>query len=105
MTDLGAYSVTVSNACGVVEGTSADIIVTPATLPVIYDENLADGWFRFTVETKIGYNYVIEYKNSLDHPTWVTLTNTPGNGAPQLIYDSAPPPDMRFYRVKQEPSP
>jgi hypothetical protein len=100
--NLGDYTVTISNACGIVEGTSANIMVTPTTLPIIYDANLADGWFRFMVETKIGYDYVIEYKNSLTDPTWSTLTNTPGSGAPQLIYDAEPPPSMRFYRVKQQ---
>lgn len=102
--DLGAYSVTVSNACGGVEGTAADLLVLPTYLPVITDANLADGWFRFMVETKLGYDYVIEYKNDLADPTWTMLTNTPGIGAPQFIYDAAPPADRRFYRVIQIPA-
>lgn len=102
--DLGAYSVTVSNECGTLEGTAADVYVQPTYLPVLTDASLADGWFRFMVETKIGYDYVIEYKNNLNEATWTTLTNTPGIGAPQLIYDAAPPSDQRFYRVIQIPS-
>jgi hypothetical protein len=103
--DLGAYTVTVSNDCGVIEGTSADVVVQPAYLPVLTDANLADGWFRFMVETKIGFNYVVEFKNDLRDPTWTTLTNAPGIGAPAFIYDDAPPADQRFYRVRQEPIP
>ena len=103
--DLGAYSVTVSNDCGSLEGTPADLFVQTTYLPVITDANLADGWFRFMVETKIGFNYVIEYKNSLADPTWTTLTNAPGIGAPQFIYDGEPPPQQRFYRVIQQSGP
>ena len=101
---LGAYSVTVTNACGKVEGTSADVLVQPEYLPVLTDVSLADGWFRFMVETKLGFNYVVEYKNNLNDPAWTTLTNTPGIGAPSFIYDSAPPPDHRFYHVIQYPA-
>ncbi len=103
-TDLGNYSVSVSNACGVLDGTSAEVIVEPTYIPVITDASLADGWFRFMVETKIGFNYVIEYKNDLTDPAWTTLTNTPGIGAPSFIYDSAPHSVKRFYRVVQEPA-
>jgi hypothetical protein len=56
------------------------------------------------VETKIGFNYVIEYKNDLTDLTWTTLTNTPGIGAPSFIYDSEPHSVKRFYRVVQEPA-
>ena len=103
-TDLGNYSVSVSNACGQLDGTSAEIIVEQTYIPVITDASLADGWFRFMVETKIGFNYVIEYKNDLTDPTWTTLTNTPGIGAPSFIYDSEPHAEKRFYRVVQEPA-
>ena len=103
-TDLGNYSVSVSNACGVLNGAAAEIIVEPKYLPVITDASLADGWFRFMVETKIGFNYVIEYKNDLNAPAWSTLTNTPGIGAPSFIYDSEPHTQKRFYRVVQQPA-
>ena len=102
-TDIGNYSVSVSNACGVLDGTSAEVIVESKFIPVITDASLADGWFRFMVETKIGFNYVIEYKNDLTDPTWTTLTNTPGIGAPSFIYDSEPHAQRRFYRVIQQP--
>ncbi len=103
-TDLGNYSVSVSNACGQLDGTSAEVIVEQTYIPVITDASLADGWFRFMVETKIGFNYVIEYKNDLTDPTWTTLTNTPGIGAPSFIYDSEPHAQKRFYRVVQQPA-
>ena len=103
-TDLGNYSVSVANACGQLDGTSAEIIVEPKYIPVITDASLADGWFRFMVETKIGFNYVIEFKNDLTDPAWTTLTNTPGIGAPSFIYDSEPHSQKRFYRVVQQPA-
>ena len=103
-TNLGNFSVSVANAYGQLDGTSAEVIVEPTYIPVITDASLADGWFRFMVETKIGFNYVIEYKNDLTDPTWTTLTNTLGIGAPSFIYDSEPHAQKRFYRVVQEPA-
>jgi hypothetical protein len=101
--NLGSYSVTISNACGMAEGTPAEVAVEPEHIPVITDANLADGWFRFFVDTKIGYDYIVQFKNDLNNPTWTPLTTVTGNGAPQLIYDSAPPPLKRFYQIKRQP--
>ena len=103
--DLGHYSVVVSNACGTLTTAPVDVVAPTVTLPVIYDANLANGWFSFMVDTKIGFDYVIEYQDDLGvGGSWRPLTTVPGIGAAQLIYDSEPPADHRFYRVMQKPS-
>jgi hypothetical protein len=103
--DLGHYTVIVSNHCGTVSSATVEVAAPTLTLPVIYDASLTEGWFRFTVDTKIGFNYLIEYKDELGDGPWQPLTRVPGIGAPQLIFDSEPPPTHRFYRVLQEVAP
>jgi hypothetical protein len=103
--DLGDYSVTVSNACGGIATAPAQISLAPPTLPVLYDLDPANGWFRFMVDTRIGYDYVVEVKNDLNDASWTFLQTATGDGSPQLIYDSEPPPEKRFYRVREVPDP
>jgi hypothetical protein len=101
--DIGSYSVTVNNACGGVATAPVDISLVSPTLPVLYDLDPANGWFRFLVDTRIGYDYIVEFKDKLTDESWTLLTTVPGSGAPELVYDSEPPPEMRFYRVREVP--
>jgi hypothetical protein len=99
--DLGHYSVVVSNECGGVSSAAVEIAAPAASQPVIYDAAYENGWFRFYVDTKLGFEYVIEYRDELTEGAWRELTIVPGTGAPQLIYDESPAPRHRFYRVLQ----
>ena len=101
--DAGDYSVTVSNACGAVITSPANVSLVTPTLPVLYDMNLTEGWFRFTVETRIGFNYVVQYKDDLNDPAWSVLSTVPGSGQAEVILDSEPLPQQRFYRVVEQP--
>jgi hypothetical protein len=103
--DLGHYSVIVSNRCGAVSTAPMEVLAPTVTLPVLYDANLASGWFTFMVDTKLGFDYVIEYQDDLGSDSWKPLKTVPGTGAPQLIYDSEPPASHRFYRVMQQAAP
>jgi len=103
--NVGDYGVTVSNACGAVISTHANVSLAAPVLPVLYDMNLVEGWFHFTVETRMGFDYVIEYKNDLGDAAWTPLDTVPGGGQPELILDSEPLPQARFYRVTERPSP
>ena len=105
LADVGAYTVAISNACGGTVTAPVDLTLVPLTLPVLYDVNASAGSFSFTVETKTGYDYVVEFKNNLNDPAWTPLVTVPGSGGPELIFDSAPLPQMRFYRVRQQPGP
>src|SRR5207237_1160642 len=85
--DFGSYRVRITNTCGSVQSLAADISLSPATLPVLSDVNLTEGWLRFTVDTKVGFDYMVEYKNALTDPDWNPLTTVTGDGNSQLIYD------------------
>ena len=72
---------------------------------MLSEENFDEGWFHFTVDTEIGYTYVVEYKNDLNDASWITLTSAPGTGGPTLLYDSEASAQMRFYRVRRQTGP
>jgi hypothetical protein len=95
--ELGLYTVTVSNLCGVTTSVAAEVRVSQ---PVLLDAAFNGEQFSFTLQTKTGFTYVIEYKNNLNDPAWTPLTTVPGIGGPQLISDPAPAAHMRFYRAR-----
>jgi hypothetical protein len=100
--DVGLYSVTVSNVCAV---TTSAAIEVRLSQPVLLNAAFDGQQFQFTVHTKTGFEYVIEYKNNLNSPTWTTLTTLPGTGEPQVVTDPAPAPQMRYYRARATLSP
>jgi hypothetical protein len=57
------------------------------------------GTFSFTFETRVGVNYLVEYKNNIDDATWTTLQTVVGDGTVVTITDPGPLPDKRFYRI------
>jgi len=95
--DMGFYSVTASNLCGV---TTSPAVEVRLSQPVLLDAAFDGQEFQFTVHTKTGFSYVIEYKDNLNNPSWTPLTTLPGTGEPQLVIDPAPAPQMRYYRAR-----
>jgi len=100
--DAGLYCVTASNLCGAATSPAVEVRLSQ---PVLLDAAFEGGEFQFTVHTKTGFNYVIEYKNDLNDPTWTPLTTIPGNGEPQVVTDPSPATQMRYYRARSELSP
>jgi hypothetical protein len=50
--------------------------------------------------TKPGVSYVVEYKQALNDPDWLVLTNFAGNGAFVPVVDPENLVVSRFYRVR-----
>ena len=97
----GSYGVAVTNNCGGLESEPVAISLAPTTLPLLYDLNASSGVFLFTVDTQIGCTYEVEYKDDLNDLSWTTMAIVPGTGGAQVIYDSGPPSQTRYFRVKQ----
>src|SRR5262249_39154178 len=75
------------------EGVSLPIIVSPAF----------DGTsFSFSFDTIPGKTYVVQYKNSLNDPTWLALATLPGHGTPTTISSSSPSSAQVFYRLSAQ---
>jgi len=96
--DFATYTVGISNADGAVLSDTA--ILTLAVSPVITSVGYNLETFMLTVPTEVGPTYVVEYKDSLDDPTWKVLTTVAGTGSPIPITDNGLTSTVRFYRVR-----
>jgi hypothetical protein len=73
-----------------------------SSLPTIFDSVYTGGSFSARLATAIGFEYPIEYKNSLAPGPWTLLTTLSGDGSVQNFTDPGPvsPTDTRFYRAR-----
>jgi uncharacterized delta-60 repeat protein len=56
--------------------------------------------FSASVATEPGYDYVLEFKNSLGDSTWTALPPVPGDGTVKALTDPSATGPWRFYRVE-----
>jgi hypothetical protein len=72
--------------------------VPPTTL---VSPTLQGGKLSCSLQSQLGLQYVLQYKNNIDDPTWTTVSITSGNGQQITLTDttSAGSPH-RFYRVQ-----
>ena len=54
--------------------------------------------FTFSFASISGRTYLVQYKDSIDDPTWQLLQNLPGDGTTKVINDPMTQ-SQRFYRV------
>jgi outer membrane protein assembly factor BamB len=98
--DFGNYSAVVSNSSGSV--TSAVASLTLAVAPSISGVSKQLSTFSLTFLSEFGPTYFIEYKDALDAPAWLPLTNMAGDGTPGTITDNSVTNAGRFYRVRTQ---
>jgi regulation of enolase protein 1 (concanavalin A-like superfamily) len=96
--DFAPYTVLVSNAGGAVLSQVANL--TLAVAPAINSLGFASGTRTFTFPTELGPAYVVQYKYSLNDPSWQVLTNVPGTGGPITITDNDQTNPVKFYRLQ-----
>jgi hypothetical protein len=95
--DFTDYSVLVTNTDGSVVSDVARL--TFAVAPSISLPCFQSGDFLLTFPTEPGPTYVVEYKDTLDDPTWQTGPSFAGTGQPITVTNSAPTAVTRFYRI------
>lgn len=78
-----------------------EVTYTPA--PFLAGPRLEQGQFGVQVQTQPGFQYVLEYRNSLGGTNWVPLVTAPGDGTLKTLSDPAPAGQQRFYRVRLNP--
>jgi len=104
----GAFPATLQVGLAATAHTSAAGPLTTATFedlqlnvkPVISDAKFDGGLFQVSFETVVGFNYVVEYKNSLADEQWQTLPAVAGDGNVMTVFDPDPASPTRFYRVR-----
>jgi hypothetical protein len=82
-----------------------ELHVDPGVPPtMIVQPRLDNGVPKVSVATQLGLNYLLQYKNNLEDPTWTTISITAGTGDQLDLIDCCPPPGPgrphRFYRVE-----
>jgi hypothetical protein len=50
--------------------------------------------------TEPGPIYAVQFLSALENPSWNSLTNVPGTGAPALVYDALSTNSLRLYRLQ-----
>ena len=96
--DFANYTVLVSNSYGSVASAPASLSL--AVSPAIRSPGLNGGAFSLSFPTEVGPAYRVEYKDSLEDPSWQLLTILSGTGSPLTITDNAPTNAARFYRIR-----
>jgi len=99
-TNLGDYSVTVSNACGAATSVPVALSTETVTAPIIVSLESVKGSFKFAFVAKQGQTYVVEYKNNLTDTSWTPMETVVGEGIEHRVLDVGPLPMARFYRVR-----
>ena len=97
---MGDYSVTISNACGVITTVPASVSTEASPVPVITRVEFVAGKFSLSFDAKLGRTYVVEYTDNLTAPSWLPLETVVGDGFVHSVTDAGPLPMARFYRVR-----
>jgi hypothetical protein len=125
-TNLGTYSVLITNLAGAVTTNaslsqatsevqvavraaefsspaeaSAAAVLPPLAQPApITSVTVASNFITFVYPGQAGLTYVLEYKSNLDDPDWVPLlTNTPATDGPAIYQDATTNGSSRYYRI------
>ncbi len=87
ITNNGTYN----NPCG-------SVLPTP---PTISNLSRSAGGATLSCVSQTGFNYTLEYKNTLSDPAWTPiLPALPGTGGVLTFSDPAATSDTRFYRIR-----
>jgi hypothetical protein len=95
---VGSYSNAVAFASNGGNPTTA-LLGLGVSLPIIVSPAFDGTSFSFSFDAIPGKTYVVQYKNSLIDPTWLTLVTLPGDGSPKTISSSSPSSAQVFYRL------
>jgi uncharacterized repeat protein (TIGR01451 family) len=69
------------------------------TAPVILGPSRSGSNFTFSFATVSGFNYTVQYTDSLSSPNWQTLQTILGDGSVQTITVPLTTPAQRFFRL------
>ena len=90
-----------TDACGntnTCSQTVTELLPGPVVVAIALTSN---GEVQLSFPTANGITYLVEYKDSLTDPSWITLTTRAGDGLVATVLEPRPFLAARFYRVHQ----
>ena len=78
---------------------SVQVTFTQASSPMISNPKLTGTTFTLSVPTQVGFNYILEYKNSFSDANWTVVQTIGGTGGTITLTDTGATGSRRFYRV------
>ena len=70
--------------------------------PTIINPKLTETTFTLSVPTQVGFNYVLEFKNSLNDSNWTPVKTNNGNGGLITLTNAGVTGPSRFYRIRAQ---
>jgi hypothetical protein len=68
--------------------------------PILVSPRLTGSTFTVSAPTQVGFNYVLEFKNSLSDANWTPVHTNSGNGGQIGLTNTGAVGPIRFYRVR-----
>ena len=97
----GNYVVVITNVAGSITSSVASLTVLPSG--TLISLSMVQPAVSIAFPSEVGFNYVLEYKNSLDDPVWTPLSPAvAGTGVELVLQDPNAPAASRYYRVSSE---
>lgn len=71
-----------------------------ASSPIITSPTLVGSTFTLSVPTQVGFNYTLEYKNSISDANWTVVQTLNGTGGTITLTDAGATGSSRLYHVR-----
>ena len=81
-------------------GHGVQVTFTQASSPKISNPRLTGTTFTLSVPTQVGFNYTLEYKNSLSDANWTAGQTISGTGGTITLTDTTATGSSRLYHVR-----
>jgi hypothetical protein len=94
---------TLANIVSLSGGEEHSLLLVTTTLPTpeLLNPVRTPETFSFLIQTLYRKHYALDFKNSLTVTNWNSVSTNTGNGALELLTDSAATAAQRFYRLRQ----
>lgn len=76
------------------------VVSTTVVPPIISNPKLTGTTFTLSVPTQVGFNYVLEYKNSVSDANWIAVHTNGGSGGEISLTNVGTVGPSRIYRVR-----